>query len=88
MSISAVKHVAIALLRLLVLLLLLLLLIQVEPAPGGCRIEHILAVKPVMDIPAYIAPYTSSIFKQQVGKLLQDLEQAIAREVAAATAAN
>jgi ribosome-associated toxin RatA of RatAB toxin-antitoxin module len=62
---------------------------QVEPAQGGvCRIEHILAVKPVMDIPPAIAPYTSSIFKQQVGKLLQDLERAISREVAAVTEAN
>jgi ribosome-associated toxin RatA of RatAB toxin-antitoxin module len=62
---------------------------QVEAAPGGgCRIEHILAVKPVMEIPPAIAPYTSSIFKQQVGKLLQDLERAISKEVAAITAAN
>lgn len=57
-------------------------------ADGGCRIEHILAVKPVMEIPAAIAPYTSSIFKQQVGKLLQDLQHAIDRQLAATAAAN
>lgn len=62
---------------------------QVLPAAGGgCRIEHILAVKPVMEIPAAIAPYTSSIFKQQVGKLLQDLEHAIDRQLAAKVSAN
>lgn len=62
---------------------------QIEAAPGGgCYIEHILAVKPVMEIPPPIAPYTSSIFKQQVLKLLQDLEGAIRRELAAAASAN
>ena len=63
--------------------------VQVEPAAaGGCRIEHILAVKPVMTIPPIIAPYTASIFKQQVAALLKDLEGEIDRQLATAAAAN
>lgn len=66
-----------------------LLLPQIEAAPGGgCYIEHTLAVKPVMRIPRYIAPYTSTIFKQQVGNLLQDLKHAIDAELEALATAN
>jgi len=61
---------------------------QVQPLePGrGCRVEHVLAVKPLVSIPAAIAPYTSSIFKKQVADLLQDLEHEIIRQQAAALA--
>eukprot|EP00775_Hariotina_reticulata_P013851 gene13851-13973_t len=63
---------------------------QVEPLePGrGCRVEHVLAVKPLVSIPAAIAPYTSSIFKKQVADLLQDLEQEINRQASALAEAN
>jgi len=49
-------------------------------------VEHVLAVKPLVSIPAAIAPYTSSIFKKQVADLLQDLEHEIIRQQAAALA--
>lgn len=60
---------------------------QVEPLPsGGSRIEHVLAVKPLLSIPAAVAPYTGKIFKSQVAALLQDLKGEIDRQ-AEATAA-
>lgn len=69
--------------------LFVLLLLQVEQAAaGGCRIEHVLAVKPLLAIPAAIAPYTSSIFKEQVAALLQDLNREICRQVAEQAATN
>jgi hypothetical protein len=65
------------------------LLPQVSPAgPGCCRIEHVLAVKPMLAIPAAVAPYTSSIFKKQVALLLQDLQAEIERQAAAQAAGN
>jgi hypothetical protein len=65
------------------------LLPQVNPtAPGCCRVEHVLAVKPMLAIPAAVAPYTSSIFKKQVALLLQDLQAEIERQAAAQAAAN
>jgi len=61
---------------------------QVQPLPGGgSRIEHVLAVKPLLSIPAAVAPYTSSIFKSQVAALLQDLEAELDRQCSAAAAA-
>jgi hypothetical protein len=52
-------------------------------------VEHVLAVKPMLAIPAAVAPYTSSIFKKQVALLLQDLQAEIERQAAAqAGAAN
>ena len=66
---------------------------QVLPREGGgCVVEHVLAVKPLVDVPPAVAPYTSSIFKQQVAGLLRDLAGEAARltggaEVAAAEAA-
>jgi hypothetical protein len=63
----------------------MLLCLQVQPLPGGgSRIEHILAVKPLLSIPAAVAPYTSSIFKSQVAALLADLQAEIDRQAAAA----
>lgn len=62
--------------------------LQVIPlSGGGCRIEHILAVKPLLSIPAAVAPYTSSIFKSQVSALLADLQAEIDRQAAAVAAA-
>lgn len=56
---------------------------KVEALPcGGSRIEHVLAVKPLLSIPAVVAPYTSSIFKQQVAALLADLAAEIERQAA------
>jgi hypothetical protein len=58
--------------------------VQVSAAgPGCCRVEHVLAVKPMLAIPAAVAPYTSSIFKKQVALLLQDLQAEIERQAAA-----
>lgn len=62
---------------------------QVSPsAPGCCRVEHVLAVKPLLAIPAAVAPYTSSIFKKQVALLLQDLQAEIERQAAAQAPGN
>jgi hypothetical protein len=61
---------------------------QVAPlTAGGCRIEHILPLKPLLSIPAAVAPYTSKIFKSQVAALLADLQSEIDRQAAAAAAA-
>ncbi|KAF6255289.1 hypothetical protein COO60DRAFT_1641630 [Scenedesmus sp. NREL 46B-D3] len=57
-------------------------------APGCCRVEHVLAVKPVVAIPDAVAPYTSSSFKRQVVHLLQDLQAEIERQAAAQAEAN
>jgi hypothetical protein len=60
----------------------------VKPLPGGgSSIEHVLAVKPVLAIPAAVANYTSSIFKSQVAALLADLQAEIDRQAEAAAAA-
>ena len=62
--------------------------LQVQPLPdGGSRIEHVLAVKPLLSIPAAVAPYTSSIFKSQVATLLADLQAELDRQMEAAAAA-
>jgi hypothetical protein len=62
--------------------------LQVIPlSGGGCRIEHILAVKPLLSIPAAVSPYTSSIFKSQVSALMADLQAEIDRQAAAVAAA-
>lgn len=55
-----------------------------EPATGGgrTRIEHVLAVKPVMPIPAAIAQYTKGIFTRQVANILQDLNREIVAQAA------
>jgi hypothetical protein len=47
----------------------------------------VLAVKPVLAIPAAVANYTSSIFKSQVAALLADLQAEIDRQAEAAAAA-
>jgi hypothetical protein len=60
---------------------------QVDAAPGGGSVvEHVLAVKPLVTIPAVIAPYTASIFKAQVAALLSDLQAEINKQAAAAAA--
>lgn len=59
---------------------------QVSPTPGGAgraRIEHVLAVKPLMPIPAAISQYTRGIFTRQVSNILRDLEREIAAKAAA-----
>lgn len=53
---------------------------QVLPREGGgCVVEHVLAVKPLVDVPPAVAPYTSHIFKQQVAGLLRDLADEVER---------
>ncbi|KAI8475786.1 MAG: hypothetical protein J3K34DRAFT_456142 [Monoraphidium minutum] len=45
-------------------------------SPGGrARIEHVLAVKPLMPIPAAVSQYTRGIFTRQVANILRDLER-------------
>jgi hypothetical protein len=60
----------------------------VQPLPGGgSRIKHVLAVKPLLSIPAAVAPYTSSIFKSQVAAVMADLQAELERQADAAAAA-
>lgn len=59
--------------------------LQVTEAPGGgCCIEHMLAVKPVVPIPPAVAAVTSSIFVQQATDVMRDLCAEIARRQEAA----
>ncbi|GBF94275.1 hypothetical protein Rsub_06545 [Raphidocelis subcapitata] len=51
------------------------------------RVEHVLAVKPVMPIPGPIANYTKGIFTRQVANILRDLEREISVRAAAEAAA-
>jgi hypothetical protein len=61
---------------------------QIHALPGGgtCA-EYVLAVQPLLPIPAAVAPYTSGIFKKQVSDLLEDLledlQSELSRQVAA-----
>lgn len=56
---------------------------QIHALPGGgtCA-EYVLAVQPLLPIPAAVAPYTSGIFKKQVSDLLEDLQSELGRQVA------
>ncbi|KIZ07366.1 hypothetical protein MNEG_0592 [Monoraphidium neglectum] len=59
---------------------------QVSPCGGGgggARVEHVLAVKPTMPIPAAISQYTQGIFTRQVSNILRDLEREIIKQAAA-----
>jgi hypothetical protein len=49
--------------------------------PGRCRVEHVLAVKPSIPVPATIAQLTATLFKQQVKGLLRDLSEEVERQV-------
>jgi hypothetical protein len=49
---------------------------------GRSRVEHVLAVEPIVPMPAAISRYTKGIFTRQVANILRDLE----REIAAQTA--
>ena len=51
---------------------------------GGARVEHVLAVKPLMPIPGAVANYTKGIFTRQVSNILRDLEREISARAAAA----
>jgi hypothetical protein len=54
---------------------------------GRARVEHVLAVKPLMPIPPAVARFTQGIFTRQVANILRDLEREIAAKSAAAPAA-
>ena len=43
--------------------------------------DHVLAVKPSVHVPATIAQLTSTLFKQQVKALLRDLSEEVERQV-------
>jgi hypothetical protein len=53
-------------------------------APPRARVEHVLAVKPIMPIPGAVARYTAGIFTRQVANILRDLEKEISAKAAAA----
>ncbi len=54
---------------------------QVTPAGQcSCTVEHVLAVKPLMPIPAAISQYTKNIFTRQVMAILADLSAEVERQ--------
>lgn len=49
---------------------------QLQPhTGGGCLVEHILTVEPIVNPPPFMQGYTQKIFVQQVASILNDLEQ-------------
>lgn len=50
-----------------------------ETPGGGCLIDHVLSVKPVVVPPAMIGAFTKRIFAKQVRQILQDLVEELER---------
>ncbi len=46
---------------------------------GGCVVEHVLSVKPLMPVPPPFSYYTRSIFCKQVEAVLWDLQREVER---------
>lgn len=62
---------------------------QVTPTgKSSCMVEHVLAVKPFMPIPAAIGQYTKNIFTRQVTAILADLSLEVDRQTGAVAAGN
>ena len=57
------------------------------PRAARARVEHVLAVKPLMPIPGPVAHYTKGIFTRQVAAILRDLEREVAARASSLAAA-